>query len=122
MKRKKYIPSEEECSFQFHPIFSHLTVEEMEVVNFEKECGFFSRGDILYHEGRKMTGFYCVNKGVVKIYKTGIDGKEQIIAFAQKGNILGYRSILSDENACTTAKIIEDAILCFLPALQLFDH
>ena len=121
MKRKKYIPSEEECSFQFHPIFMHLTEEETELVNFQKECDFFSRGDTLYHENRKMTGFYCVNKGIVKIYKTGIDGKEQIIAFAQKGNILGYRSILSDENACTTAKIIEDAILCFLPAHLLID-
>ncbi len=121
MKRNIYIPSEEECSFQFHPIFKHLTEEEIELVNFEKKCDFYSRGDILYHEGRKMTGFYCVNKGIVKIYKTGIDGKEQIIAFAQKGNILGYRSILSDENACTTAKIIEDAILCFLPSHLLID-
>ncbi len=93
----------------------------MELINYEKECNYFKRGEILYHEGRRMTGFYCVNKGIVKIYKTGIDGKEQIIAFAQKGDILGYRSILSNENACTTSKVIEDAVLCFIPAHLLLD-
>ena len=103
-----------------HPIFLHLSQEEMELINYEKECNYFKRGEILYHEGRRMTGFYCVNKGIVKIYKTGIDGKEQIIAFAQKGDILGYRSILSNENACTTSKVIEDAVLCFIPALCLY--
>lgn len=121
MKRSKHIPTEEECSLNLHSIFKHLTEEEMDMVNFEKECNYFKRGEILYHEGRRMTGFYCVNKGVVKIYKTGIDGKEQIIAFAQRGNILGYRSILSNENACTTAKVIEDGILCYLPAHLLLE-
>ncbi len=121
MKRSKHIPTEEECSLNLHSIFKHLTEEEMDMVNFEKECNYFKRAEILYHEGRRMTGFYCVNKGVVKIYKTGIDGKEQIIAFAQRGNILGYRSILSNENACTTAKVIEDGILCYLPAHLLLE-
>lgn len=116
MKRKKNTPSFEESSLHLHPIFLHLTQEEMELVNYEKECNYFKRGEILYHEGRRMTGYYCVNKGIVKIYKTGIDGKEQIIAFAQKGDILGYRSILSNENACTTSKVIEDSVLCFIPA------
>lgn len=121
MKRKKNTPSSEESSLDLHPIFLHLTQEEMELVNYEKECNYFKRGEILYHEGRRMTGYYCVNKGIVKIYKTGIDGKEQIIAFAQKGDILGYRSILSNENACTTSKVIEDSVLCFIPAHLLIE-
>lgn len=121
MKRFKHIPPDEECSLRLHPLFRHLTQEEMELVDFEKECNYYKRGEILYHEGRRMTGFYCVLNGIVKIYKTGIDGKEQIISFAQKENILGYRSVLSNENACTTSKVIEDAILCFIPANLLLD-
>jgi hypothetical protein len=31
------------------------------------------------------TGFYCVNEGIVKLFKTGTEGREQIIAFAKKG-------------------------------------
>jgi len=121
MRRTKNTPTDEESSLDFHPVFRHLTEEEKELVNFEKNCSFSKRGEILFHEGKKMTGFYFINKGIVKVYKTGIDGKEQIIAFAKKGDILGYRSILSNENACSTSKIIEEGILCFLPAHILID-
>ncbi len=80
---------------------------------------FFKKGSIIYHEGSRITGCYCVSKGIVKIYKTGIDGKEQIITFAKKGNIIGFRSVLTGELACTTAKVIEDASLCFIPGYSL---
>jgi CRP-like cAMP-binding protein len=121
MKKSRHIPSAEECSLKLHPLFKHLTDEEIELVDYYKECNYYKRGEILYHEGRRMTGFYCVIRGIVKIYKTGIDGKEQIIAFARNGNILGYRSVLSNENACTTSKVIEDGVLCFIPANLLID-
>jgi CRP-like cAMP-binding protein len=39
-----------------------------------------------------------------------------IVAFAKKGDIIGYRSVLSNEVACTTAQVIEESILCFIPA------
>ena len=71
--------------------------------------------------GSRLTGFYCIIKGIVKVYKTGIDGKEQIIRFAKKGEIIAYRSLLSQETACTTSKIIEDAILCHIPYKTLLN-
>jgi CRP-like cAMP-binding protein len=61
-----------------------------------------------------------VQDGIIKIYKTGIDGKEQIIRFAKAGDIIGFRSVLSKELACTTAKVIEDSVLCFIPSENLF--
>ena len=121
MRRTKNTPTEDESSLDFHPVFRHLTEEEKELVNYEKDCSYSKRGEVLFHEGKKMTGFYFINTGIVKVYKTGIDGKEQIIAFAKRGDILGYRSILSNENACSTSKIIEEGIICFLPAHILVD-
>jgi len=67
-----------------------------------------------------MKGFYCVHSGIIKIFKTGFDGKEQIIRFAKPGDIIGYRSVLSNEPACTTAEVIEDCIICNIPATTLF--
>lgn len=92
----------------------------MDLLNYEKSSRFYKRGEIIYHEGSRINGFYCVHSGIIKIYKTGIDGKEQIIRFAKRGDIIGYRSILSNELACTTAKIIEDAIVCYISADILF--
>ncbi|UCG28885.1 MAG: Crp/Fnr family transcriptional regulator [Bacteroidales bacterium] len=102
------------CSTEFNPIFKHLTKGELERFNYEKTCTSHSRGDIIYNESSRINGCYCVHSGIVKIYKTGIDGKEQIIRFAKPGDIIGYRSILSNELACTSAKILEDSILCYI--------
>jgi CRP-like cAMP-binding protein len=50
------------------------------------------------------------------VFKTGLDGKEQIIRFARPGDIIAYRSVLSNEVACTSAKAIEDCQVCFIPS------
>lgn len=106
----------EECMVKTLTAFKTLNEEQLHQLNYEKACNLYRRGDIVFHENHKGNGVYCVNKGVLKLYKTGIDGKEQIIRFARPGDLIGFRSILSDEVSCTTSKVIEDAILCFIPA------
>jgi len=101
-------------------LFEHLTDEEYAQLNYDKNCQAYKRGDFVFHEGNHATGFYCVNEGIIKLYKTGIEGREQIITFARQGDIIGYRSVLSKETFCTTAKVISDAFVCFIPAHRLF--
>lgn len=108
-------PAEDDTDLGSFQLFKKLTEDELVRLNSEKNCSLYKRGTIVYREGSRLTGFYCVTKGIVKIFKTGIDGKEQIIRFAKKGEIIAYRSLLSQELACTTAKIIEEAVLCHVP-------
>jgi CRP-like cAMP-binding protein len=117
MKQNDYhIPLCEKCALETNSIFKHLTPDEVEMLNFEKDFRQFKRGDILYHEGNRISGFYCINSGIIKVYKTGFDGKEQIIRFAKAGEIIAYRSVLSNEVACTSARVIEDCQVCFIPS------
>jgi CRP-like cAMP-binding protein len=106
----------DKCALENDAIFKNLTAEEVHMINFEKEFRQYSRGDILYQEGNRISGFFCVHSGIIKVYKTGFDGKEQIIRFAKAGEIIAYRSVLSNEVACTSAKVIEDCSVCFIPA------
>lgn len=116
MKNNYSISSCENCPNKFQNIFRHLSPEEYEFLSIDKNCVPYKKGSIVYHEGNRISGCYCVNDGIIKIYKTGIDGKEQIITFAKKGDIIGFRSVLSGELACTSAKVIEDSHLCFIPS------
>ncbi|MFW5700102.1 MAG: Crp/Fnr family transcriptional regulator [Cyclobacteriaceae bacterium] len=116
MKNNSSISSCENCTNKFQNIFRHLSPEEYEFLSLDKNCVPYKKGSVIYHEGNRISGCYCVNDGIIKIYKTGIDGKEQIITFAKKGDIIGFRSVLSGELACTSAKVIEDSHLCFIPA------
>jgi CRP-like cAMP-binding protein len=119
MKNRDHIPSCENCLNDFDSIFRHLSEEEHAKVENEKVCNSFKRGSIIYHEGSRTNGFYCINSGVLKVFKTGIDGREQIIAFAKRGDVIGYRSILNNELACSSAKVIDEAVLCFIPGETL---
>jgi CRP-like cAMP-binding protein len=115
MRSSIYKPSPEETDLSGFKFFKHLTDTEIGKLNYDKTCQVYKKGSVVYREGSRLTGFYCVNKGILKIYKTGIDGKEQIIRFVKEGDIIAFRSLLSQELACTTAKVIDDSVLCHIP-------
>jgi CRP/FNR family transcriptional regulator, polysaccharide utilization system transcription regulator len=107
------------CASSNGSIFIHLTSEEISTVNYHKQFRNYKRGETLYNEGNRPTGIFCINDGIIKLYKTGSDGKEQIIRFAKKGEIIAYRSVLSNELACTSAEVTEDCTVCFIPSVIL---
>jgi CRP-like cAMP-binding protein len=117
MKQQEiHVPLCDSCSLETGSIFKYLTPDEVDALNFEKDFRYYKRGDILYQEGNRISGFFCIHGGIIKVFKTGFDGKEQIIRFAKKGDIIAYRSVLSNELACTSAKVIEDCQVCFIPS------
>lgn len=125
MKSFQTLSCNDGCLVRSNSIFRHLTPEELEKVTFDKSTEHFKRGSIIYREGSRINGCYCIQQGIIKVFKTGIDGKEQIIRFARAGDIIGFRSVLSNELACTTAEVLDDANLCYIPAetlVYLFKH
>lgn len=121
IKNSLPIPVCNECIISTNSIFKLLKYDEIVEFNLEKGCNFHKKGNIIYHEGSHVNGFYCVSDGIIKLYKTGLEGREQIIRFAKKGEIIGYRSLLSGELACHTAKVLEDAVLCFISGETLLN-
>lgn len=111
-----HVPLCDSCSLETGSIFKYLTPDEVVILNYSKDFRQYKRGDILYQEGNRISGFFCIHKGIIKVFKTGFDGKEQIIRFAKDGDIIAYRSVLSNELACTSAKVIEDCQVCFIPS------
>jgi CRP-like cAMP-binding protein len=96
-------------------VFNHLTSEELDILPLESGATKYKRNAIVYEEGSRINGFYLVCRGIIKIFKTGFDGKDQIIRFAKPGDIMGFRSTITGELACTTTKAIEDAEILYIP-------
>ncbi|QQS52716.1 MAG: Crp/Fnr family transcriptional regulator [Bacteroidota bacterium] len=96
-------------------VFKHLTQKELELIPVDEDPDFYQRNELLYEEGSRINGFYCVLRGIVKIFKTGFDGKDMIIRFAKPGDIMGFRSTITGELACTSTKVIEDSAVCYIP-------
>ncbi|MCD4737554.1 MAG: Crp/Fnr family transcriptional regulator, partial [Bacteroidales bacterium] len=55
-----------------------------------------------------------LKSGTIKISKTGIDGKEQIVRFVLPGSLLGIRAFVSGRNYMANAATIEDSVVCFI--------
>ena len=115
MIQDPYYSDCESCSLRTLFLFRHLSDEEIRKVSLNKITESHKRGSIIYREGTRMKGFFCVQKGIIKVFKTGFDGKEQIIRFAKSGDIIGYRSVISNEPACTSTEVLEDCIVCHIP-------
>lgn len=67
------------------PYFSGLESAELDSLRqsfFEKTAG---RGDVISLEGEAAESLYFVASGVVKTYKTSVDGKEQILSIVRPG-------------------------------------
>ena len=66
--------------------FQGLSEEELGSIKnflFEKK---YERGDIIIYEGDEATALYFVYSGAVKIFKTSIEGKEQILSIGRPGD------------------------------------
>lgn len=108
------------CALKFNILFKKLTPLQLEILNSTKICSLYEKGTVLYKEGGRSLGVYCIHSGVLKLYKTGIEGKEQIIHFAKTGDVIGYRSAIIGEPACTSVKVLEDSVLCFINTNTLY--
>jgi len=105
----------QECSIRNDSAFGGLCSHSISAINGHKSSNIHRKGQILFHEGTRPLGVYCVNKGKIKLYKLGNEGKEQIIQIAKEGELLGYRSMISEELYPVSAETLEECHVCFVP-------
>ena len=104
----------EECRSRGSSLFNVLCGKQLAQVSQSKSCTLYKKGQILFHEGTRPLGVFCVNKGKIKVYKIGFDGKEQIINIVGEGGLLGYKAMLAEEPYTVSAETLEDCTICFL--------
>ncbi len=109
------LPDIDLCCQKLKHTFTSLSSEELKSLLSLRNICYYPKGSLLYEEGTRTKGCYFVYSGIIKIYQTGHEGKEQIIKFDQEGDIFGYRSIIRHEPACTSAKTHTDSILYHIP-------
>ena len=114
MKRQvDQIVSCDECKSE-SKVFCALSIDEKKELSEDKGNNFYKKGQVIFYEGNHSNGLYCIYSGKVKLTKLGEDGKEQVVRFAKTGDILGYRSPLSNEPYHATASAMSDSHICHL--------
>ncbi len=72
------------------------------------------KGQQFILEGTPVNGLFFICEGKVKVLKTGINGREQILRFVKEGEIVGHRGFGTRKKYAISAVAIEDAVLCNL--------
>lgn len=96
-------------------LFGGIDLSEIEEINKNSTQKILKKNQIVFHEGTRPLGVYGIISGRVKIYKTGVEGKDQIIQILKSGDLMGYRAMLSEEQYPVSAETLEDTSLCFIP-------
>jgi CRP-like cAMP-binding protein len=96
-------------------LFSDMEKCHTDKISEAKTCNYYKKGHLLFHEGTRPMGVFCVYSGKIKVYKLGADGKEQIVTITKQGDVLGYKALISDELYPVSAETLEDANICFIP-------
>jgi CRP-like cAMP-binding protein len=120
-KIKIETPSCESCAARLNNVFCTLSDDEAHDMSIDKSSSFYKKGQLVFFEGNRPSGLYCINRGKVKVYQIGTQGKEQIVRLAKEGDILGYRSLISGESYNASATAIEDSVLCYISRKTFFD-
>ncbi|RSK37318.1 Crp/Fnr family transcriptional regulator [Hymenobacter metallilatus] len=80
----------------------------------------YRKGQVIFEQGSRAVGLYCVFQGKVKISKLSADGKEQIIRLAREGDVLCYRSLMMGQVCTTAATALTDCVVCLIPRPDFF--
>ncbi|MBP5366468.1 MAG: Crp/Fnr family transcriptional regulator [Bacteroidales bacterium] len=100
--------------------FNVLNDKEFELVKRTHTVEFFNAGELIYNESDKADGIRLLICGKVKIFKRGINGKEQIVKMASANDFVGYRAVFAEELHTTSAMTLEPSKLFFIPSDTIF--
>tara|TARA_B110000967_G_C18824277_1_gene530451 strand:- start:5 stop:691 length:687 start_codon:yes stop_codon:yes gene_type:complete len=102
-------------------MFSELSREQIASLRLQEIDNSYKKGEVLFSEGSYPKALYVVYKGIVKIHKYGVNGKEQITRLASAGDLIGYRSLLNNESYTASATAIEETKLFKIPSEAFFN-
>ena len=97
------------------PFFAGLSDMDLDALMDIARIREHARGELLFSDGEKATGFYVVLDGKVKVYKLSPDGKERILHIIHPGGTFAEAAIFGDGLYPAYAEPLQVSKLFFLP-------
>ncbi len=98
-----------------------LNKDQLKRISDSKISKSIKKGDSIFEEGEKLNGVFCIRNGASKLSKMSDNGKDTILKIATRGEVLGQRSVITEEKTNLSAIAINDMQLCFIPKVHLMD-
>lgn len=104
----------EKFDFQSSRILSSLSMMDRELFIQTGHPLVFKKKKLIFYESGIPTGVFLIQEGRAKIYKTGVDGKDQIFYIYKAGDLLGYHALLCNEQYEDSCEALEECKVLFV--------
>jgi CRP-like cAMP-binding protein len=109
----------EQCIVRELSSLKALNKEELIKISDCKTSKTIKKGENIFEEGENVNGIFCIKDGVCKLTKLSPNGKDHIVKLVTKGELLGQRSMISEEHTNLSAIALEDMQVCFIPKNEM---
>tara|TARA_R110000868_G_C10742684_1_gene752526 strand:- start:58 stop:738 length:681 start_codon:yes stop_codon:yes gene_type:complete len=109
----------EQCIVREFSSLKALNKEQLVHLADCKTSRIIKKGEVIFAEGENVNGIFCIKDGVCKLTKLSPNGKDQIVKLVTKGELLGQRSMISEEPVNLSAVALEDMQVCFIPKAEV---
>lgn len=96
-------------------LWNVLLPEQRRIVSQSFTIHRYKKSQIIYAEGEEPEFLWCLLKGKVKTFKSGIGERVQIIRLYRPVQYFGYRAYFADEKYVSTSATMEPSVVGSLP-------
>jgi len=95
-------------------LLSSLTPAELKTLAARTVRKLFSAGELLFSEGEPCNGLHIIGRGKVRIFKTSVNGREQVLAVNVPGESVAELPVFDGGPFPASAVAIDDAEIAFI--------
>lgn len=95
-------------------LFDNLNKKEFANLTLAKKELDFKKGEIICREGEKIQHFLYLKQGLLKVYKTVGNRREQIVGITKPKDFIGLMSSFSEKEQLYSISALEDSSLCII--------
>jgi CRP/FNR family transcriptional regulator len=95
-------------------LFSSLSKSELQMLTTRSVLKTFSAGELLFSEGEPCKGLHVIAHGSVRIFKTSINGREQVLAINGPGESVAELPVFDGGPYPASAVAVDEAEVAFI--------
>jgi len=96
------------------PLFADLAQNELASLARRTVPRRHPAGELIFHAGDPCAGLYIIESGLVKIFKTALSGREQVLAIDGPGSTIAELPVFDGGPYPASASAVQDTTLLFV--------
>lgn len=96
------------------PLLANLSQPEVQSLSSRASRKLFSAGELIFSEGEPCSGLFIIARGKVRIFKTSMSGREQVLAMNGPGESIAELPVFDGGAFPASGIAVEDTEMAFI--------